>query len=279
MNFMKIKEKRKYNVCNNCSEPGHKYYECPNPILSCGMVVFAKIGDEIKYLMVCRKSSFGYVDLICGNYQLENVQQIQDYIDEMTNDEKQIVQEKRFSYLYNTLYTVPRVIDDFGDESELSFKNNTSPNPAEKFQIIKNGYAPQENEIPLSLKELVDKSETDWIDADWEFPKGRRQLFEKDLNCAKREFEEETGILCSRIHILDNLMPIHETYEGSDHKLYTNRYFLAQFVDDISTVNLENFQKSEISNMNWKNIDECLSVIRSTHESKKLLIQNITKIL
>ena len=29
---------------------------------------------------------------------------------------------------------------------------------------------------------------------EWGFPKGRRNMHESDLDCAKREFEEETGI-------------------------------------------------------------------------------------
>ena len=44
------------------------------------------------------------------------------------------------------------------------------------------------------LKSLIEKSITRWSETEWGFPKGRRNFQEKDLDCALREFEEETGM-------------------------------------------------------------------------------------
>ena len=44
-----------------------------------------------------------------------------------------------------------------------------------------------------TLASLIHKSSTTWLEPEWGYPKGRRNYQEKDLHCALREFEEETG--------------------------------------------------------------------------------------
>ena len=41
---------------------------------------------------------------------------------------------------------------------------------------------------------------------EWGFPKGRRNLYEKDLNCALREFSEETGYSSKSINLIESLV-------------------------------------------------------------------------
>jgi hypothetical protein len=43
--------------------------------------------------------------------------------------------------------------------------------------------------------------------------------------------------------------------------------------------NLQGYQKSEVSKLEWKTIDECLSSIRHYNLEKKQLIININKVL
>ena len=55
----------------------------------------------------------------------------------------------------------------------------------------------------------------------WEFPKGKKSIFENGIDCAKREFEEETGIKLSgddknHFHFIND--PITETLVGDDKK-------------------------------------------------------------
>jgi hypothetical protein len=42
---------------------------------------------------------------------------------------------------------------------------------------------------------------------------------------------------------------------------------------------LENYQKSEVSKLEWKTVDECLESIRPYNLEKKQLISNINKVL
>ena len=61
----------------------------------------------------------------------------------------------------------------------------------EKFNSLKVGIKLQSNEY--NLESLINECENNWNEPEWGFPKGRRNFQEKDLTCALREFEEETG--------------------------------------------------------------------------------------
>jgi hypothetical protein len=44
-------------------------------------------------------------------------------------------------------------------------------------------------------------------------------------------------------------------------------------------IDLNNFQKTEVSKLEWKTIDNCLEYIRPYNLEKKQLIKNINKVL
>jgi 8-oxo-dGTP pyrophosphatase MutT (NUDIX family) len=132
------------------------------------------------------------------------------------------------------------------------------------------------NEL-ITLKDLIDKSTTSWEETEWEFPKGRRNFKEKDLECALREFEEETGILSSKISIVENVLPFEEIFIGTNHKSYKHKYFLAYMNEPDEYLN--NFQVTEVSKIEWKSLEQCLEAIRPYNLEKKELIININKVL
>jgi 8-oxo-dGTP pyrophosphatase MutT (NUDIX family) len=133
----------------------------------------------------------------------------------------------------------------------------------------------------ISLDTLINKSTTAWKETEWEFPKGRRNYQEKDLDCAIREFEEETGISKYNIKIIENLMPFEEIFIGSNHKSYKHKYFLAAMCDqeEKNKYTLNNYQKTEVSKIKWKTLEECLESIRPYNLEKKQLILNINTVL
>jgi 8-oxo-dGTP pyrophosphatase MutT (NUDIX family) len=97
------------------------------------------------------------------------------------------------------------------------------------------------------------------------------------LDCALREFEEETGISKNSIVIVENVLPFEESFIGTNHKSYKHKYFLA-FMNKSNNF-LQNFQKSEVSKMEWKSIENCIESIRPYNLEKKQLISNINKVL
>jgi 8-oxo-dGTP pyrophosphatase MutT (NUDIX family) len=132
------------------------------------------------------------------------------------------------------------------------------------------------NEI-ITLKDIVERSHTKWSETEWEFPKGRRNYKERDLDCSLREFEEETGISASKLTIIENILPFEEIYIGTNHKSYKHKYFLAHTTTGEDY--LDDFQRTEVSKLEWKTIDECLEAIRPYNLEKKQLITNINKVL
>ena len=252
--------------CNNCGKQGHLFHQCKLPIISYGIIVFRKNKDTYEYLMLRRKHSFGYIDFIRGKYSPYNIFQIQNIVNEMSNLEKQQILNNPFEELWKNMWNGTHKLNQLKTEETNSFK---------KIDIIKNGIT--FNESILNIKDIIENSPANWDETEWEFPKGRRNFKEKDLECALREFEEETGISKSKINIIENILPFEETYIGTNHKSYKHKYFLA-FTNE-TEISLVNFQDTEVSKLEWKTVDNCLKSIRPYNLEKKNLITNINKVL
>uniref|UniRef100_A0A6C0KT14 Nudix hydrolase domain-containing protein n=1 Tax=viral metagenome TaxID=1070528 RepID=A0A6C0KT14_9ZZZZ len=261
----------KNNLCNNCGKQGHQFHQCKLPITSYGIILFRHTNNGLQYLMIRRKDSFGYIDFIRGKYVPNNYDHLQNIFNEMSVTERNNILESDFETLWKAMWGVQ-------DTSNISSQyKGEELSSQKKFEQLKNGIQNGENDDIISLDKLINNATTKWLETEWEFPKGRRNYQEKDLDCALREFEEETGLKKKDIIIIENLMPFEEVFLGSNHKSYKHKYFLAysENIDD----NLQNYQKTEVSKIEWKSLDECLESIRSYNLEKKQLIININKVL
>lgn len=256
---------RNINICNNCGKPGHMFHQCKLPITSYGIILFRHSSYGLQFLMIRRKDSFGYIDFIRGKYTLYNIHQIQNMVNEMSTTEKHRLLTNTFEQLWQDMW---------GDTSNSQFKNEEVAS-SKKFELLKSGIII--NNETISLKDIIENSDTNWSETEWEFPKGRRNPKEKDLECAMREFQEETGISVSKIQIVENVLPFEEIFIGTNHKSYKHKYFLA-YMNNFEEY-LDNFQITEVSKIEWKNIDKCLEDIRPYNLEKKELITNINKVL
>lgn len=252
-------------TCSNCGKIGHLFYQCKLPITSYGIILFRQNCADIEYLMIRRKDSFGYIDFIRGKYSLNNVFQIQKCIDEMSMEEKHRIVSFPFEQLWSDLW---------GDNSVPLYRSEEASS-SKKFDSLKNGLMVGGEEI--SIQGLVDKSMTTWSDQEWEFPKGRRNYKENDMECALREFEEETGMKRTDIQIVENIIPYEEYFIGSNFKSYKHKFYVAH--TEITSMDMSNFQKTEVSKMQWMNIDTCLQHIRPYNLEKKTILSNINKML
>ena len=290
-------------ICNNCGKQGHMFHQCKLPITSYGVILFTPLRIEnaesalssaessslitapfasleggvlnerrckntkgrLEYLMIRRKDSFGYIDFLRGKYSPYNIHQIQNMINEMTTDEKQNILTEPFDVLWRQMW---------GDITKSQYRNEEYTS-LKKLELLRTGVFI--NDKLITLSHLVFQSNTFWHETEWEFPKGRRDSKEKDLDCALREFEEETGISKSKITIVENVMPFEEIFIGTNHKSYKHKYFLAYMNDN--NASLSNYQKNEVSKLEWKSCDECLESIRPYNLEKKNLIANVNKVL
>jgi ADP-ribose pyrophosphatase YjhB (NUDIX family) len=185
----------------------------------------------------------------------------------MSISEREEIRTTDFDTLWKAMWGDIQMSNQYKSEELSSSK---------KFELLSNGMLGSYGEF-ISLNSLIDNTTTSWNETEWEFPKGRRNYQEKDLDCALREFEEETGLSKNDIKIVENLVPFEEIFIGSNHKSYKHRYFLAY--TDKTDDDLYNYQQSEVSKIEWKTLDECLDAIRPYHLEKKQLIKNINKVL
>ena len=254
------------SMCNNCGKQGHMFHQCKLAIISYGIILFRSSSEGLQFLMIRRKDSFGYIDFIRGKYSPYNIYQLTTVINEMSISEKQRILNEPFEKLWKDMWYDSSTNSQFRNEELASSK---------KFALIKEGVTI--NNETYSLKSIIESSNTKWQETEWEFPKGRRNSKEKDLDCALREFHEETGISISKIKIIENVLPFEEIFIGTNHKSYKHKYFLAYMNEHEDQ--LEDFQVTEVSKLEWKSIDKCLEDIRPYNLEKKELITNINKVL
>lgn len=219
-----------------------------------------QLNDNIEYLMICRSNTFGYIDFMKGNYSLSNIKHIKVLINEMTIFEKSKLLVLSFEDLYRRLTK--------SNKQSANVRNDESK---KKFEALKNGIVTQD-EKKITLELLIEESDTEWENNEWEFPKGRKNYKEKDLDCAKREFEEETGISCSDLQIVNNIMPFEEIFTGSNQKCYKNIYYLGIVNKDVS---MSNYQETEVSIMEWKTYQNCMESVRNYNIEKISIISSV----
>jgi len=254
----------KYSFCNNCGKQGHLYHQCKHPITSNGIISFRRKNSQYEFLMICRKNSLGFVDFMRGKYKLYNLLQITNLINEMTIQEKHNLLTHGFDKLWSDLW---------GDYVGLQYRGEES-NSRDKFNSINEGVQLKSG-VQYNLKELINKSETQWVNPEWGFPKGRRNYQENDLTCALREFEEETGYNSNDINIIKNILPFEEIFTGSNFKSYKHKYFIGFINDNVEPSS--NFQQSEVSQVKWFDLEGCLKIIRPYNLEKKDVIIQINK--
>ena len=228
--------KKCVKLCNNCGKSGHTIFECNLPSISIGIILFRIKNNKREYLMIRRNTSFGYMDIIKKKkiYDLETIQKI---INELTIHEKEYIIEKH------------------NQEKKDNLNNDAQINFIE------------------TVENALYNSNTNWCEPEWGFPKGKRNPGERDLDCAIREFTEETGYSLNDIHLIENVLPYEEIFVGSNNKLYKQKYYLAFNSNNIDI--LDKYQRSEVSKIQWLSLDDCIKTIRDYNIEKINLIKSI----
>jgi 8-oxo-dGTP pyrophosphatase MutT (NUDIX family) len=253
-----------FQYCNNCGKYWHTYKYCKIPITSYG-IINVNIKEQ-KYLMICRKYSLGFVEFMRGRYTINNITYLKNIIDEMTMEEKNMLSTLDFDSIWKILWG--------SNSNDIRYKQEEKITKEKMNQLIE---GITYNNTIYTLNKLIKDSKTSWKEPEWGFPKGRRNYKESDINCALREYQEETGLDKSNIKILSNIAPYNEIFTGSNYKSYKHTYFIGIHQDH--EMNFDNFQKIEVSSMKWFTIDEAISIIRPYNIEKIDLIKKIDQSL
>ena len=249
--------------CNNCGHNGHSFHKCQEPITSLGIIAYRKHPQtkEIEYLFIRRKDSLGFVDLIRGKYNMKNIIYLQNIIDEMTNNEKNMIRTMSFKDLWVYMWN---------REDNGRYKNEME-HSAKKFELLKKGV--YFNDKLIKLDDMVLHSKTKWSYPEWGFPKGRRNYKETDLNTSYREFQEETGLNPRELTLIKNLNPFEEIFTGSNFKSYRSRYF-------VCNLNYQSYlfnpQDCEVGDIGWYTANQAISkLFRTTHHEKIEMMKQV----
>jgi 8-oxo-dGTP pyrophosphatase MutT (NUDIX family) len=277
-------------ICTNCSTPGHTSKHCSKPIMSYGIILFRcktnwhqaallqkkyivnaldVSGNTIEYLLIQRKDSIGFIELIRGKYRPTDYDYIRKNIAGMTQHERDKVISMDFDEMWESLWGPLK-------EGSVSYKQEKEQSRA-KLEVLRSGTP--------SLEQIVKESPAPYDTPEWGFPKGRKNMNESDYACAIRETWEETNINESDITIVRNLEPITENFTGSNGVPYTHKYFIAYALHGVGEetvpvagTNNEHIQR-EVGDIQWCNIHKALELIRPENPEKRDVLLRVHTIL
>ena len=287
------------NNCNNCGKPGHLFHQCKMPITSIGIIVFRirkTSNDEsiVEYLLIRRKDTLGYIDFMRGKYSVNNKDYIMNMLKQMTRDEKERLCSHDFNKLWGDIWGNSKYSSQYKSEEIISREKYnmltkgiwSQPNSSDSEACsgvklgdfsqlsLRKNHPDADNEYTLlSLIKESDKYDT-WEEPEWGFPKGRRNNQENDFDCALREFTEETGYHSNTLTYIQNVLPFEEIFLGSNYKSYKHKYFL-MYMDYETTLDMGNYQTSEVSKIEWKSYEDCIACFRPYNLEKIRILTNI----
>lgn len=276
--------------CTNCGNGGHHFRSCGEPITSYGIIAFrinqpswnqavaiskneSPVSDaNIEYLLIQRKDSIGYVELIRAKYKLTELSYIREQISGLTAEEKYSLKTKQFLELWTGLWGSMNTPENRQYKQEFEQART-------KFDALRAGI--ELDGVNYTLEGLLQEIPTLWKTPEWGFPKGRRNPQESDYECAIREFCEETSLKRSQFHIFENMTPIRETFRGNNDIQYTHVYYLAWIPMGVepSLQSSNEHMVREIGNIGWFSFQNALNVIRSTTNEKREVLKRSTTIL
>jgi 8-oxo-dGTP pyrophosphatase MutT (NUDIX family) len=258
--------------------------QCIEPVTSYGIILFRIKSDwnqgavlttptitsleavwkNIEFLLIRRKDTLGFIELLRGKYNITDIEYIKRHITGMTADEQTRICTLPFQELWEGLWGKP-------SDGSNAYKHEREIS-REKFDTLRDSGL---------LVQLVKEVASFYPEAEWGFPKGRRDLFETDHACAFREVFEETGISENEIHLINNLDPITETFFGSNNIHYRHKYFVGCIMNIKDTVNPNSSEimRREIGSLEWLSQEQALEKIRPYNVEKREVILHVSSIL
>jgi len=272
--------------CANCGEKGHIVKDCGSPITSFGIIAFKIVNNaseelhdkneyltslvsnipsvetfpKIKYLMIQRKDTMGYIDFVRGKYssnEQERKKKISICLKEMTFKEKNNLLTQTFDNIWDNLWI---------NHDSKCFRNEYE-NAKRKFK-------------QLDVPSLVKNSETVYTFQEFGFAKGRRNTKESNIICAEREFCEETRYDKSTYDFIKDYAPIQEEFIGTNEVSYRHTYYLVKMKDNVKPPKVDftnKVQTGEVRNIGWFTCDEAISLLRPYDTEKRRVLIDVNK--
>lgn len=266
--------------CTNCGDSGHLFRNCPSPVTSYGIIAVRLKNDAytngffthsntvqnstqygIEFLLIQRKDSISFLEFMRGKYSHMDEDYIAMLMKNMTKEEQQRLLRKSFDEIWQDMWG--------GTSSVKSHKNNYETSE-KKYQLLQPRF-----------EELIQRYPSEWEEPEWGFPKGRRNPHESDINCAIREFQEETGLKRTDFQVIQNTNCITETFFGSNHVHYCHKYYFAVCPSHVEVLldKEDDTMIREIGNIRWFSLEDAITKIRPDNLEKKEILLKAGRIM
>jgi len=260
--------------CSNCGYEGHLFRDCRFPVTSYGIIAIrytkdrpdglfssgkpditakavAFLKDEpLEFLMICRRDSLSFIEFVRGKYN--DRAYLNSLFQGMTQREHDKIRALTFDELWRSVW------GSAADTHKVDHENSYR-----KYKALG------------SIGALLDANPTTWLEPEWGFPKGRRNLNESDISGALREFKEETNLEPEDIQLIQNMPPLIETFLGSNKVQYCHKYYLAicKNGQEVAIDHMNPHMSREIGAIGWFQLEEALTKIRPQATEKRDILK------
>lgn len=264
--FTQKQEKNKFNKNKKLSNSSSAFTNISNKMrfrykLSIGIICIRYNYDKqsFEFLTIKRRTTYAFCDFIKQKYNAYDDNRLTYLFNNMTLDEKITIATKEFSYMW--------------------FRAGFHSHQRDSSYFKKSNYFEHcfwKNNKDKRLINLL--SNTNSTEIEYEFPKGRKNGMEKDLDTALREFEEETNIKKNDINIIPNFQS--KILFKSDGNYYKYKFYLA-FPNKQNKVKIDfknKHQIGEVNDIKWFTIKEFECVNTKEANDRYLpIMKNIIK--
>jgi 8-oxo-dGTP pyrophosphatase MutT (NUDIX family) len=202
---------------------------------SSGIACCRRQEGKLQVLMVQKRYTYAYSRFVNGNYVAWDRQGIMRLFGEMTMEEKSIIGSMDFVKMWQRVWNDKARSGSF-HSSRSKFENNWGRDGGRR------------------LKDMLNRS--GWGKLVWEVPKGRRLPEEAGVECAVREFREETGVDKSQYLLYPQVTRTIQHVSGDTR--YISTYYLAMCDKVLPRIDYSRGQ-DEVADITWMSIEDIRS--------------------
>jgi 8-oxo-dGTP pyrophosphatase MutT (NUDIX family) len=240
---------------------------------------FNKDTSRLEVLLVKKRYTYSFVAFVFGQYNKKDEKRLKFLFNGMTLQEKIDILSLKFDMMWYKIWLEfpeismqPKFEFDVSSAKAISntwkalYKQKATSNfvPYNVNSISKlDFYIKRKNKFEASfvsdngkrLRSLISNTKNNELI--WEIPKGRKNRKETVLDCAIREFKEETSVDIDMYTIMFNIKPIVESYVSANVKYVHNYYtaYTSKTFDPTVSFSYDT-QISEIDSIRWVNLNE-----------------------
>jgi 8-oxo-dGTP pyrophosphatase MutT (NUDIX family) len=232
--------------------------------------------NRTEVLMVKKRYTYQFFSFVFGYYKKYNGKYLKYLFDNMTFGEKIDILSMKFSSMWYRLW--------FCDpEKQYSLKTTYGDHASNNLNCYFRKKAKFDTvfirDQGSRLKRLINNSSNATVP--WEIPKGGISACETELDCAMREFTEETGVRPDKYTIIWNIPPVTVSHKDNN-VVYRSVYYVAFLNKNVTWDPKVSFkttnQLTEVEEVHWVSLQE-IEFLKLATPLKMRLISTYKKII